>query len=429
MKIDKNQIVKVIDFWQKSIGTAPLFERTALDSIDVEGDKEIIDLVGPRRSGKSSLLKLIIKKLEIKDNFMFINFEDPFFITYNQPGIIEELISVYTEFFSSDLEYLFFDEIQEINQWERAIRKLRDSERYKIFLTGSSSKLLSSEISSLLTGRHLSCKVFPLSFREYLVFRGVDYKRKKDMAMKEKTYLRLFEEYFSIGGFPQAVQTQSQELLKNYFFDILQRDIVMRYDVREKEILEKMAVYLLSNSGKAVSIESLKGAYNISFAAASSYVEYLKDAFLVFELPQFSYSLKKQMKAIKKIYSVDTGLSNAVSFRFSEDRGRVLENIVFLELKKRGKELYYYKTGNNLEVDFLVWEKNEAVELIQVSWEMGDKKTRQREIKALLQAMKETGLGNGLILTAEEEDEMDIEGRTIFIKPVYKWALEMPTLA
>lgn len=424
MKIDKEQILKVIDFWQKSVDRGPLFDRMVLDSIDLGGDKEIVDLVGPRRSGKSSLLKLIVKRLKLKDNFLFINFEDPFFITYNQPGIIEELISVYTEFFSPDLEYLFFDEIQEIKQWERAIRKLRDSERYKIFLTGSSSKLLSSEISSLLTGRHLSCKVFPLSFREYLVFRGTDYKGKKDMALKEKTYLKLFDEYFRIGGFPQAVQTQSQELLKNYFFDILQRDIVMRYDVREKEILEKMAAYLLSNSGKAVSIESLKSAYNISFAAASTYLEYLKDAFLVFELPQFSYSLKKQMKAIKKIYSVDPGLSNAVSFRFSEDRGRVLENIVFLELKKRGKELYYYKTGNNLEVDFLVREKNEARELIQVSWEMADKKTRQREVKALLQAMEESDLKTGLILTSEEEDVVEIEGRTIFVRPVYKWALE-----
>lgn len=423
MKYDKEQIVKIIDFWQKSVDTGPLFERAAMDAIDLAG-REIVDLVGPRRSGKSSLLKLIVRRLALEDNFMFINFEDPFFVTCNHPSVIEELISVYTEFFSPGLEYLFFDEIQEINQWERAVRKLRDSERYKIFLTGSSSKLLSGEISSLLTGRHMSCRVFPLSFREYLVFRGVDYKGKKDMALKEMTYLKLFEEYFRIGGFPQAVQTGSLELLKNYFFDIIQRDIVMRHDIREKEILEKMAANLLTNSGKAVTIESLKSAYNISFSAASTYLEHLKDAFLVFELQQFSYSLKRQMKATKKIYSVDQGISGAVSFRFSEDRGRVLENIVFLELKKMGKEVYYYKTSNNLEVDFLVWEGNEARELIQVTWDMGDEKTRLRETKALFKAMDETGLKKGLILTAGEENIVEENGCSILVRPVYKWALE-----
>lgn len=418
------QIVKVIDFWHKSIDSSSLYNRSVLSDIKYDG-KEIIDFVGPRRSGKSSVLKLIIRHLNLKENYLFINFEDPFFVSYNESGIIEEIIAVYRDFFSPKLKYLFFDEIQQINQWERVIRKFRDIEEYKIFLTGSSSKLLSGEISSLLTGRHLSYHVLPLSFKEFLVFRGIHLQTKKDVLLKEKVLLKELSVYMGSGGFPEAVLTQSQEILKNYFFDILQRDIVMRHDVRGKDILQRMAVFLLSNTGKITSIESLKNIFNISFTLASAYIEYLKDAFMVFELPLFSYSLKKQSKALKKFYSIDVGLSNAVSFRFSEDKGRVLENIVFLELKKRNKEIYYYKTSGNLEVDFLIKEKNEVRELIQVTWNLEDKKTKQREIKAVFHAMDELQIRKGFILTNEGEETIQEGDREIIVKPVYKWLLEI----
>lgn len=423
MNIESQQLVQIIDFWQKSINREKLFDRAVLKKINLKS-KEVIDIVGPRRSGKSSILKLIIKNLDLKDNFLFINFEDPFFITNNNPQIIEEIISTFREYFHKNLEYVFFDEVHEIASWEKAIRKLRDGEDLKIFITGSSSKLLSGEISSLLTGRHLSYRVLPLSFAEFLSFKGVEIASEKDQTLNEKKIQSAFEDYFQIGGFPEVVVSKNQELLKNYFSDLLQKDIVMRYNIREKEILEKMAVYVLSNAGKIISIESLKEMFRISFAAVSSYLEYFKEAFLIFDLPQFSFSLKNQNKSSKKIYAIDQGLANAVSFRVSEDRGRILENIVFLELKRQEEEIYYYRTKNNLEVDFLTRTKSQSKELIQVSWNLEDQATKDREIKSLVQAMSELNLSDGTIITNNQEEVVEVEDKKIFVKPVYKWLLQ-----
>ena len=421
--MDNQQIIRVIDFWQKTIEKDELKDRSLVKTIDYKS-KEIIDLIGPRRSGKSSILKLIIKYLNLKNNYLFINFEDPFFIENNKPHIIEEFISVFKEYFNPELKYLFLDEIQEIEQWESAVRKLRDSEEFKIFITGSSSSLLSGEISTLLTGRHLSYQVFPLSFSEFLIFKNINIKGRKDIVLNQRIIARYFYEYMDTGSFPEIVLTGNSELVKNYFYDILQKDIVMRYNIREKEILERIAVYALSNSSKIISLESLKKTFGISFALASSYIDYLKNSFLIFELFQFSYSLKKQQKALKKIYTIDSGIANAVSFRFSKDSGRILENIVFLHLKMMGKEIYYYKTKNNLEVDFIVKKETEEKELIQVSWSLIDKKTREREIKSLLIAMNELSILKGLILTDDEEENIEIEQKTIIVKPAYKWLLE-----
>lgn len=424
MKLDKEQLVKVIDFWQKSAISGDLKPRAILQKVNYAG-KEIVDFVGPRRSGKSSVLKLIIKRLQLSGNsYLYLNFEDPFFVSANNPQIIEEAIAVFKEYYGSNLKYLFFDEIQAIDNWEKAVRKLRDGADYKIFITGSSSKLLSGEIATLLTGRHLSSDILPLSFEEFLAFRGVAIKDKKDMVLRAGELLKKFDEYLQIGGFPEVVLTNNKELLKNYFFDILQKDVMTRYAIRDKNALENMGVYLMSNTGKIISVESLKEAFNLSFSAATAYLGYLKDAFLVFELPLFSFSLKKQSKAMKKIYAVDTGMVNNVSFKFSEDKGRMLENAVFLELKKKGEKMYYYRTKNNYEVDFAVKKGTAIRELIQVAWSLEDSGTKDREVKALCAALDEQGLKEGSILTHHEEEFLEVAGKRITVKPVYRWVLE-----
>ncbi len=423
MKNNNEQLIKIIDFWQKSAEKNELQSRPIVEKIDLAG-KEIIDLVGPRRSGKSSILKLIIRNLKSKNEFLYINFEDPFFIERNNPQIIEEIIAVYREYFNSELRYLFFDEIQEIKHWEKAIRKLRDGENFKIFITGSSSKLLSGEISSLITGRHLSYNILPLSFLEFIRFKKIKLNSQKDIVLKEKMLRREFLKYAEIGGFPEVVLSNNQALLKNYFFDILRKDIIMRHDIREKDALEKMAIFLLSNSGKIVTTESMKKAYNLSYEAVFSYLEYFKESFLVFDLLQFSFSLKRQSKALKKIYAVDSGLANAVSFKFSEDKGRALENIVFLEIKRRQNEVFYYKNKDGTEVDFLTREKNENKKLIQVCWSLNDNETKKREVENLLKAMDELKMKAGVILTDNETDKLKIKGKTITIKPVFRWLME-----
>lgn len=316
----------------------------------------------------------------------------------------------------------FFDEIQAVEKWERAVRKLREAGEYKIYITGSSSKLLSGELATLITGRHLSYKIFPLSFREFLNFKEIPIASKKEQALSKIKIQKAFNEYAEIGGFPEIVKTKNAALLKTYFYDVLQKDVIARYDIREKSVLEKMAIFVLSNAGKIISIESLKNTFNISYETANNYLEYFKEAFLIFELSQFSYSLKTQQKSFKKIYSIDQGLSNAVSFRFSKDKGRILENIVMAELMRNSEEVYYYKTANNLEVDFYLHGNGEK-KLIQVCADMTDEKTKKREIKALLIAMKETKLKEGFILTENEEDLIREEDRIIKIEPVWRWLL------
>jgi hypothetical protein len=420
---NKDQLVKIIDFWNKSAKADSLFDRALVSKIDLKS-KEIVDLVGPRRSGKSSILKLVIKKLKLEDNFLYINFEDPFFVANNSEQVIEDLVEVFLEYFNQDLRYIFFDEIQEIPGWEKALRKFRDAKEYKIFVTGSSSKLLSSEIATSLTGRHQSYNVFPLSFSEFLAFKGVAASSKKDRILNEQKIEKNFDAFLLIGGFPEAAITGKKELLKNYFYDILQKDVVARHNIRDKGALEKMGVYLLSNLGKTVSMESLKKMLNLSYVSANAYLQNLKDAFLIFDVPQFSYSLKKQEKAFKKIYAIDTGLADAVSFKFSEDKGRMLENAVALELLKNKKDIFYYRGLGNLETDFVVKEKLKVKQLIQVCWSLSEEKTKRREISGLVAAMREFKLKEGLILTYAEDEIIKIPEGKIFVRPAAKWLLE-----
>jgi uncharacterized protein len=415
------ELVEIINFWHQSLKPKKLISRELIQSINLK-NKEVVDIIGVRRSGKSSILKLIIQKLKLKNNFLFINFEDPFFVHHRNSKIIEDLITTYEIYFSKNLEYLFFDEIQNVEKWEKAIRKFRDCEKYKIFITGSSSKLLSGELASVLTGRHLSHIVYPLDFKEFLFFNNLKIKTKKDLIIKNKSIQKFFDEYLKTGGFPEMVITGNLILLKQYFFDILQKDVISRYEIRDKAALEKIAVFLISNVGKIISLRSIEKAFDILFPTLVSYLEYLKEAFLIFDLPQFSYSLKTMAKAQKKIYTIDTGLANAVSFRFSEDKGRILEQCVFTHLKKTGAELFYYKTKKNTEVDFFV-KNTKKRELIQVAWSLENEETKKREINSLLTAMEELKLNHGLILTHDESEEIAIGNKLITVTPAYKWIL------
>ncbi len=419
--MDQKDLIKVIDFWRENPKSETLFARDLLSKIKLD-NPEVVDVIGPRRCGKSSLLKLLIAKLPT-DSWVYMNFEDPFFLTNNSAQVIEEIVEVFQTNFSDKLKFLFFDEIQNIANWEKAIRKLRDSGLYKIFITGSSSKLLSRELSSLLSGRHLSFNLLPLSFGEFLVFKNFPIKNKRDLVIKDKMLLKLFDEFLQIGGFPQAVLNKAPELLKQYYSDIVQKDIVNRYEVREKEVLEKMGIFLLSNSGKIVSLSSLKKLYGISFQLAATYVDYFKEGFMVFEVPQFSYSLKTQQKAFKKIYAIDTGLSNAVSFRFSEDRGRLLKNVVALELYRKNEPFFYFKHIYG-EVDFLVQKQRGKYDIIQVCSDLSDEKTRKREINGIELALKEVKVNKIFILTDNSMENIKIGEHIVRVMPIFQWVIE-----
>lgn len=422
--MSNDKLNQIISFWREVATGSSLYPRKITPKINFSG-KEVVDLIGVRRSGKSSILKLLIEILQDKKekNWLYINFEDPYFLNNNDPQTMESLIEASSVTLKEFPKYLFFDEVQNIKNWEAVVRKYRDAENCKIFITGSSSKLLNRELGTLLTGRHLSFESFPLSFSEFILFKGVNSYEKTDLAIKEGIFLQLFKDYLQIGGFPEVVISNNKELLKGYFQDILQRDIINRYDIRDKRTLEQMGTFLLTNNTKTISLLSLQEQFSLSFRTAALYWSYFLESFLLFELPRFSFSAKTQQKSIKKIYAVDTGLANTVSLSFSQDMGRMLENAVFLELRRAQKEMFYFKDNNGYEVDFIVKDREMVVEAIQVCWDISDKKTLERELRGLT-AAKDLGFKKATILTMETMGEEKINDINVEIKPVWRWMLE-----
>jgi predicted AAA+ superfamily ATPase len=416
---DAERIRDIINFWKNEVVNSKLFPRKVFSLLDIK-NPEVIDITGVRRSGKSSVLKLVAQSLPDRDSWLYINFEDPYFSVNNHASILEDIVEIYVKYFSAKLKYLFFDEVQNIDSWERAIRKYRDGSHYKIFITGSSSKLLSGELSTLLTGRHMSLGLMPLSFKEYLSFKGIVVDNEKDLFIKGNELKHMFQDYLFSGGFPQVVLTDQQELLKSYYGDIVEKDIMGRYDVRDKNTLEKIGLFMMSNVSKTLSPTSIKKTYSISFAKAVKYVDYFKEAMLFYELEQYSSSLKSMQRSLKKIYSVDTGMANVVSMSFSEDKGRLLENAVFLELKRRDEQIFYYKTPA-CEVDFVVRRRNQDKELVQVCWDISNLETRARELKALKKAADNLKLKKATIVTIDQKETVMHEGLKVEIIPAHEW--------
>ncbi len=375
-------------------------EREGLGSIPLELPHAVI-ISGIRRSGKSTLLHQILKKLP---NYYYLNFEDTRLINF-ESGDFEKLDEVFhTEYGPS--EFYLLDEIQNVKGWEIFVRSRLDRHKH-LFITGSNASMLSKELGTRLTGRHINVELFPFSFGEALLFR-------KEIASPDS-----FEWYFKQGGFPDFIKYGRPEILRELFTDILQRDIISRHKIRETKALHELALYLLSNVGKEFSYNSLKKMFQFgSVNTPISFVSYLEDSYLLFTIPKFDYSLKKQMINEKKVYSIDNGLSNANSVSFSSNKGRMLENFVFLTLRRSHKNIYYFR--ENGECDFLIKEDSRIIIAIQVAYELNED-NKKREIEGLLEAMRKFELREGFILTYNQEDEIDIEDKRIIIKPVWKW--------
>jgi hypothetical protein len=271
-----------------------------------------------------------------------------------------------------------------------------------------------------LTGRYFKIDLFPFSFREYLTLKKVDHQGKTTGARAK--ILKHFEKYLREGGFPDYAKYGDKEYLSGIYEDILYKDLLVRYKIRETKSFKQLAAYAFSNFTKEFSYNSMKKTLGFkSVTSVKDYVEYMQQSFLLFELYKYDFSLKKQYVSDKKIYVIDNGLRNNIAFYFSSDKGRLLENLAFLELKKRGKEIYFYKDSG--ECDFLVKEKNKITEAIQVSYEISSEETRTREEDGLVEAMKRFKLKQGLILTQSEEKEKEAEGLKITYLPMWKWLL------
>jgi len=376
---------------------------------------------GVRRSGKSTLLNQIISDFYNKGVYYF-NFEDERLVDFNVDDF-NNLYEVFLEVYG-DKKVFFFDEVQNVPQWEVFVRRMQ-GKGCKFFITGSNASLLSKELGTKLTGRNVNVELFPFSFKEFLSFKGFKLSRNALSLTSERAAIKKhFAEYLKHGGMPEYLKYQDTTLLKRVYDDILYRDIVARYGIKQVKPLRELGLYLLSNIGGTFSYNNLKKVLGLgSMNTIKSYADFMENSYLIFIVSRFSYSLKQQFVSLKKVYCIDNGLAEAVAFQFSKNKGKFLENLVFLELRRKFQEIYYYKTTNNLEVDFLIKAGRNDLKLIQVADNLDNEKTRHRELNALIKAMDELKLKTAFILTEDTEEEITLEGKVVMVKPIYKWLL------
>jgi len=434
--LDKTEILEILNDWNYWNRELPQTHARPLygDKLDlwIEAD-EVVVIKGIRRSGKSTLMINRIKHLlsigvDVK-NILFVNLEDPRFINHLDVALLEQIKSVYLEYLDPDSKpYLFLDEIQNVPSWEKWVNKECELKRSWVMLSGSNSSLLSSEIASALSGRYVSIDVYPLSFLEYIDFKGIKVASKLDLVDTKIKLQRAFESYMTYGAFPKTLEyeaAQVRELLVGYKDSILLKDIVARYKLKEFGTLEEIAAFLLSNTGIVQSITKIKNHFHISYDMAKSYIEYLRKAYMLFEVPKFDYSMRKQNVNDKKYYSIDLGLSNILRVPNLQHRGNNLETIVFLELLRRGYKVYYYKTTQGWECDFVLEKEQKIMALVQVTLSLKERSTRQRELRVFAKTIEELGLRD-VVCMVISEDSSTIEtyhDREIKVVNVLEWLL------
>jgi len=389
--------------------------------------KEIITITGIRRVGKSTLQKQLIrylieeKKVNPK-NILFFNI-DILTLNEKQENIFTKIKEEYLKLNNPKGKiYIFLDEIQNLNNWENQLKIEYDFyENQKFILTGSNSSVLYSKISKLLNCRILNIHISNLSFNEYLSFQNFKY---KDIDYSKIDLYNFYENYLKFGHFPETALEKDKNVniqrITEYLNSILLRDVLELNNLRDNKTIIELSRFLLTNSSKLFSYNKFSKILGISKTTLKEYIIAFENAFLFTELNFYSESIKKQIINDKKIY-VNFLDFFSISFKFSEDKGRLLENLIFIELKRQGKEIYYHK--NKKECDFVIKEGLEIVQAVQVTKSLSDIDTRKREIEGLLDACKSYNLKTGLILTEDEEEELEQDGIKIKILPIWKWLL------
>ncbi len=392
--------------------------------------KKIITLIGVRRCGKTSILYDMINQLSNsidKTKILFLNFEDERLEL--EVDELDLILQSFNELYpDQNLNecYLFFDEIQNITGWEKFIRRVYDTISKNIFITGSNSKLLSSEIATSLRGRTLSYEVYPLSFSEYLLFKDieVDLYSSKSLAHIKNAQ----ESFLKNGSFPETLFLEERyrnQTLQEYFNVLLYKDLAERYNISNTVALKFFLKRIIASSTKQISINKIynelkSNGIKIGKNTLYDFLDYVQNIYLALTLHRYDKSLVNKELGEKKIYSIDIGLNNATEFKFSDNIGKSLENAVFLELRRNNKEIFYYRDSNS-ECDFIIHEQNSITHAIQVTYDMSDEDTKYRETKGLVAACKNFNLSSGIIVTYDSEDEIIQDDIEIKLVPFYKW--------
>lgn len=387
--------------WQLDMVNIPSYSRDLLLEINLGNTKFANIITGIRRCGKSTLVQQLMQRCS--DALLYLNFDTPnlFDFQIEDFRVLDEVIE------EKKAKWLFFDEIQVVKGWEVYV-KSKLEQGFRIVVAGSNSTMLSRELGTRLTGRHLDYALYPFSYTEYLGF------------TKQQTSAEAMEKYMSCGGFPEYVQSGDARILTDLISDILYRDILVRYNIKDESALKSLFVYLMGNIGNLTSANKLVNAIGVkSSATVAAYFSYLESSYLVRFVSKFSYSYKTQMLNPKKVYSIDLGLHKVSSPSFLQDRGRKLENEVYLELLRKGYELYYYSEKGH-ECDFVACKNNVPEMLLQVC-ERLDHENEKREVAGLLEAMNNLHVEQGVVVTFDQEDLMYVDGRKLKVMPVWKW--------
>jgi uncharacterized protein len=403
-------------FWGRDTG----IEREKLADIErAAAAPHAVIVSGLRRAGKSTLLAQAAHKLG-KEGFYYINFEDDRFLGF----LVEDADSLYgmlVEIFG-ERKIFIIDEVQNIPGWEHFVRRMMDL-GMKFYISGSNASLLSRELGDRLTGRYVPIELFPFSFVEYLRFRGEALPDLGRLTTVERARLNAdLNAYLQSGGIPDALKYPELPLLRTLYDDVLYRDIAARYRIEAVTALKELAYFLISNPASPVSYNKLKERFHLgSVNTISSYIEYMENSWLMLRANLYDFSVKRQQLAPKKVYCIDTGLSNEVGFNFSPNTGKLLENLVFLALRRQSREIYYYRTPEGYEVDFYLPERRQ---LIQVAQHLENSEVRQREVRSLEDAVKELNPQEALILSDANEQEFEVGGIKVQVRSIAEWLVQ-----
>ncbi|EKD45018.1 MAG: hypothetical protein ACD_70C00114G0007 [uncultured bacterium] len=406
--------------WQTPHVIAPNVQRKLFVNLDAMIRSELIVIItGVRRCGKSILLQHI--RQQKKENHYYLNFEDERLVHFTVDDF-QMMMEIFIELFG-EAKTCYFDEIQNILGWERFVRRLHE-QGYKIFVTGSNAKMLSQELGTHLTGRYVKIELYPFSFTEFLAYKNIAQNTSHAITAVKAKLNGAMKKYIQLGGFPQYLKEELLEYLQSLYESILYRDIVSRYRLPNDQIIRELVFYLASNVGKEMTFNALRKQLHLGAVnTVSEYCQYLENCFLFFLVKRFSHSIKVQSHSPKKIYAVDTGLARAIGFRSSDDFGRMLENIIYIELKRRGFEIYFHREKK--ECDFVVCKQNKIKMLIQVCLDIDDSVTRAREIDGLMDAMSHHHMTQGIIITLSDSETVHVEIQNkrchIEIIPVWRW--------
>lgn len=416
----------IVDFQERKFGR--IVPREYVVPLDT---KKIVSLIGVRRSGKTYVLFSLIETLRqrgMAKNIIYINFEDDRLFPVGLKDL-DGLLEGYYELYPQKREekvYLFLDEVQNIEGWERYIRRIYDTLNVQIFITGSSSKLLSSEIATSLRGRTITYEIFPFSFKEYLRYKEIEVNL---YSSKSISYIQnAFNSYLVDGGFAETFDESpdvQKRILKDYLDLIVYKDVVERYTIRNQTLLKHLIKYMFVNMGTLVSVNKLYNeyksqGYKIGKETLIEYIGYLQEAYTIFTTPIFRNSVREEQRNPKKLYAVDNGFKKLFTIALGNDYSKLYENLAFLHLRRKSSEVYYFKQRQ--EVDLYL--KDEKHYLVNVAYDIEAEKTLQREIKALLEGMTYFKLDSACLVTAHRDETLIIDGKKIVMIPMWKWLLK-----